>query len=111
MCQRKLVQRKACPKIAPCAMNAEHAGAKQGGGAPASQIISKAMMLRPKHKLDLFTIATQLRTVFETPLISETGLSRATKAIVSPVVWLWFSTEMTSIAVKNKRQLYAYIKG
>ena len=42
--------------------------------------------------------------------MSETGHSRATKAIVSPAVGLGFSMEMTSIGVKKKRQLYACIK-
>ena len=46
----------------------------------------------------------------ETPSVSETGLSRAMKAIVSRAVCLGFSMEMTSIAVKNKRQLYGYMK-
>ena len=51
----------------------------------------------------LFTVATQLRKVFKTILVSETGLSRDTKAIVSPAFFSRVFNGDDVTAVKNRR--------
>ena len=64
----KLVQ-----KFAPFAMNVEHTGTKQG--ARASQIISKAMMLRPKHKLDFVLYCNKLLGRAKVALLRNTSFN------------------------------------
>ena len=63
--------RKACPKIAPYGMNAEHVNMKQG--ARASQTTSKAMMLRTKHKLDFVLYCNKLLGQANVSLLSDTS--------------------------------------